>query len=157
MRNTDGTSMFLLPPVPQLEIKTPFLNYSGCLLLSYNSSIQCVMLLLLKDTKSAVAQWRTEIGVTFIPFPSAYATKQVIHPDSLSVSKRMLRRYFTHFQEVRYWSSPLAAEFVNSNDGEGTPCCILPLDSSSEKIRLLFFTCHGHASRHLTLEVLVFC
>lgn len=75
-------SMFVLPPVLQLENKTPFLSSSGCLLLSYNLCIQCSRLLLLQGTKSAVAEWRREIAVT---------ANHIIHPYSLSVSKRMWR------------------------------------------------------------------
>lgn len=150
------TNMFVLPPVLQLEIKTQFLNYSGCLLLSYNLSTQCARLLLLKGTKSAVAQWRTEIAVTIIPFPSAYAPKQIIHPDSLSVSKRMLRCYFTHFQELRYRCSPLAAEFVGSNDKQGTLCCTLPLDfCSEENTSFIFYMPWSPPQHYFTLEALV--
>lgn len=151
------TSLVVLPPVLQLEIKTPFLNYSWCLLLSYSLSIQRAKLLLLKATKSAVAQWRTEIAVTIIPFPSAYAAKQIIHPDSLNVSKRMLKWYFTHFQEVRYRCSPFAAEFVRSNDREGTPCCTLPLDfCSEENTSFIFYMPQSHTTLLYT-AILVLC
>jgi len=45
----------------------------------------------------------------------------------------MLRWYFTHFQQGRYRCFPLAAEFVRSNDREGTVCCTLPLHFCSEE------------------------
>lgn len=119
MRNTVSTySIFVLPPVLLLENKTPFLSSSGCLLLSYNLCIQCARLLLLQGSKSAVAQWKNEIVVT---------ANHITHPYSWNVSMRMLRCYFTHFQEKRYRCFHLTAEFASSNDREGTPHCTLPL------------------------------
>lgn len=117
-------SMFVLPPGLQLENKTLFLSSSGCLLLSYNLCSQCARLLLPQGTKSAVAQWRSEIAVI---------ATHITHPYSWNVSKRMLRWYFTHFQEERYRCVHLTAEFARSNDREGTPCWTLPLDFCYEE------------------------
>lgn len=149
VRNMVSTySIFVLPPVLQLENKTPFLSSSGCLLLSYNLCIQLqgyycyrvlnllwlsgeVKLQLLQPTLfiHTVEVWAREhwdgISHIFERRDTGVFTLQ------LNLSGVMIER--EHLAILCLWISAL------------------------KKIHLSFFTCHSLTQSFFTLEVFVLC